>query len=312
MFDDNQFIAFRQHYQLTHPSSVPALVMPDKKEYQPHYKYRSWLRYVNLAILISASLLAGVHTVGVVYDGITVGPIITEFIRRVVSILSFCAVELSIFISAYIMDKKRNLAVAILIVGFLVSMAANIFSVFAAFATVDTGGRLVAVLLGVGAPLMALLAGAMYEDIDGDKRIADQAVEARFNKAKRDAETTFQNRLAAYDEAVLGEYNTWLARTERRSRTRVDVSKEVSNRVQNGQIGQGFGQPSNVQSLPENVPNPLRLDARTRVIQHLEAFPMDISLPVRELETKIGVSKSTISDVIKTMRNAGQDGQTTP
>lgn len=46
-------------------------------------------------------------------------------------------------------------------------------------------------------------------------------------------------------------------------------------------------------------------NAKELVLHHLEQFPNDIHLTVRQLAQKIGVGKTTVGDVIKEIKNRG-------
>lgn len=49
--------------------------------------------------------------------------------------------------------------------------------------------------------------------------------------------------------------------------------------------------------------------AKELVLYHLEQYPNDIHLTVRELAKKIGVGKTTVSDVIKGIKADKEAGQ---
>lgn len=167
-----EYSEFRQTYELQHPASVPRLT-------EEIGIYPDWLEKVVGVMFVCASLLSGIHTVPAVRGGMTSGfwpqPIID-----IVSMLSFVAIELVFFVAAYALMRKRQWHVLITLgAAFIVAMVANLKENIMAYQAGDPGTIIVAVTLGIGAPLIAFMAGKLFVDIHRARRSV--GVEARRN-----------------------------------------------------------------------------------------------------------------------------------
>lgn len=182
-----EYNEFRQQYEDQHPASVPRMEV-EMNEYPP------WVRPAVLLTFVCAALVSGVHTVPTVWKSIEVGTIITEVIRNVISVASLVAVEMAILLSAYLMAKGVRLAYFVTFIASSVAVMANLYSVVTAFNTSDDKGALaVAVVLGIGAPLIALFTGKMFVDIHRADRIQD----ARAHKLFREASVAWDKEVGA-------------------------------------------------------------------------------------------------------------------
>lgn len=172
--------AFREQYEKQHPASVPLAPVEVRSEYP------RWLRGVVLLMFICAALLSGVHTVPTVYAGIE-DDVVAPLVRAVVSLSSFVAVELAIFVAAYARLKANGwLVLAMLVVTFGIALVSNIQSVLKALgANGELGLTLVGVALGIGAPLIALMSGEMFVHMHSASTRADAAAEARYREERK-------------------------------------------------------------------------------------------------------------------------------
>lgn len=166
----------REDYIKQHPASVPI-----QQVIRP--KYPRWLKISVAAMFICAALVSGVHTIPTVRSGIEVNEIITPGIRDMVSVGSFIAVEFAILISAYIRAVNRWLSVGSLLVAFTVAVVSNVTSVQRALIDAESGAVTVALVLGVGAPLLAMLAGAVFLIIDTETKREAQDAEQVYRQA---------------------------------------------------------------------------------------------------------------------------------
>lgn len=158
------------------------------------------------------------------------------------------------------------------------AMAANISSVFDAFNAVDTGSRIVAVVLGVGAPLMALMAGAMFVEIDNDQRSAYQDAEERFRVARQ-----------SFDLSVLDAY----MKQTRQKKTLPRVSVSMSDQTENGHL---IGQ-KKTPLLSDNVSDQGKKDKWTRVEEYFLMNPNAMQLGVRTVAAELNVGHDLVSKV---------------
>lgn len=171
------YLEFRREYEVQHPASVPQLEVEMNE-------YPGWVRYAVLLTFISAAMVSGVHTVPTVWQGIPVGEIITSDVRNWAALASLLMVEFAILLSAYLMIKGQFLAYVIVTIASVVAIGANLYSVINTFnADGNLGVIIVAVIMGIGAPLIALFTGKMYVDIHRADRIQD----SRSKKAYKEA-----------------------------------------------------------------------------------------------------------------------------
>lgn len=176
---------FRQAFEEQHPASIPV--------YEEEVgEYPDWVRHAVLVTFVAAALVSGVHTVPTVWKGIETGPIITDAVRNIAALAALAMVEFAILLSAYLMAKGSRLAYAAMALAGLAAVTANLFSVVTAYQkSADGGAILVAVLMGIAAPLIALLMGKMFVDMHRAARVQ----QARAKRVYKDAQI-------AWDAAV--------------------------------------------------------------------------------------------------------------
>lgn len=304
--DQAEFSAFRVYYEEQHPNALPSIELfkpryvghkPVESDYKPSLSYPKHLQKIVFLMFVCAALLSGVHTIPTVYEGIQVTPIITETIRTIASISSFVAIELSLLISAYMLVTKSKVAVGVLIVGFLVAMISNIYSVSKAMGSQDVFVIIVSLIIGVGMPIIALLAGKMLINMTESEKGAQleaynrfkselEAYEQRAMTALSTSQEQYRNALIKFDDEVLQAYMTY----KRRSSTRVRVSKE-----------QGASLPA-----PKRTSTGSKRDI---VLAFLQENPNAINSTVREIEALLGgqVSRGLINNVMQELRAGGSN-----
>lgn len=256
------YLEFRAAYELQHPASVP------KMEIEMH-EYPAWVRWAVLLTFIAAALVSGVHTVPTVWKGITPGEIITADVRNWAALASLVMVEFAILLSAYLMAKGQVLAYIVVTIASVVAVGANLYSVVNAFATNNEGGViLVAVIMGIGAPLIALFTGKMYVDIHRADRVQD----ARSKKAYKEA-------CVQWDKEIERAYKAHQKASVLRP-SQTDRREKVSVRSDNRQT-----------------------DKRTLVEQWLKDHPDKRGMSVRDIQAEMGgvVGHDLIAKVKKSM-----------
>jgi hypothetical protein len=145
---------------------------------------------------------------------------------------------------------------------------ANLYSVIKAFNQGGDGGAiLVAVVMGIGAPLIALFTGKMFVDIHRADRVQDV-------KSKR-----------AYREACIA----WDKEIERAYKAHLKASKRTEHPVQLDEFGRQRGYVSHATEV---------------VTKHLSDNPQDSTLSARKLAEKLNVSKSTVNSVQQQIKSA--------
>jgi len=270
-----EYNEFRALYVQQHPASVPK-----EEDHQEMSEYPFWLKYAVLAMFISAALLSGVHTIPTVYESIPTSTMVSEAGRQAVSALSFVAVELAIFIGAYLLAKNSVFAFLVVLVSFAVAMTANLRSVSLALQGSDLITKVVTIALGIGAPLIALMAGKMFINIHKADRFASLRARQRYKEASE-----------KFDGEVL---DAW-TKFQRKTSPRVSISSgHLSAPLSAGQLtdGQADGQRTTTgQGYTK------RTDARTVVWDYLSSNPDAVTMNVRQLAELLGVGKSTVSDV---------------
>lgn len=271
MSEQNQssYQEFRKQYEEQHPASIPVY------ETEMH-EYQAWARWAVLLTFICAAMVSGVHTVPTVWKSIELSPIITADIRNVVSIASLFAIELAILLSAYLMAKGVKLAYVVMGIASSVAVMANLYSVIAALtAGGDAGALVVAIALGIGAPLIALFSGKMFVDIHRADRVQDSR-----------ARKTYKEDCIRWDKEV-----------EKAYKVSMKLSSVHPSKVSNGHVQWTDEQPAASNLGHTKVP-----DASRVVQQYLAENPHAISMSPRLLAGMLGVGKSTVNNVQREMR----------
>lgn len=258
---------FRAYFEKTHAASVPVLQ-------QIQSEYPRWLKAIVLAMFISAALLSGVHTVPTVRAGMQ-NEMVAPLVADVVALLAFVAIELAIFASAYALVAGWSWVVAgVLSVTFVVALVANVQSVLQAFSVIGANGwtQFVAVILGVGAPLITLMAGKMFVSMHrAEKQTSQQASD------------DYREAMIIFDRIVNREYEKYV-RQQTDNQTTSHVSSPVlsvqTDSRQTARAAFGYNRTS---------------DGQQRVIEHLSKHPEDAALPLRRLAEIIGVNKDTVN-----------------
>lgn len=285
------YAAFRKQYEQQHPASVPKRRKHLKREYP------LMIELLVLLMFICAALLSGVHTVPTVYSGMEQSST-SEIVRQIVALLSFVAVELAIFMSAYLLDKQRGLAWIVLIATFLIAMISNLNSVNKALSNGDEWARIITITLGVGAPLIALMSGKLYIVISASNRTNSDISEQELEVAR-----------LRFDADVL---EAWTKYEQRASRVSARMSGDLSAPVSAGQLADGrtSGQADNG-GHATGQGYTKRTDARQQVRDYLTANPEQVNGNVRQIAALLQVGKSTVSEVQNEMRGGQNDGNRT-
>lgn len=262
---DNQneqldYLEFRSQYEIQHPASVPQM------EYDVH-EYQAWVRVAVLITFVCAAAVSGIHTVPTVWQSIEVNEIVTETMRTVVSYASLAAIELAILLSAYLMAKGVRLAYFVMFIASTVAVLANLYSVIRAFnAGGEIGALIVAIALGIGAPMIALFSGKMFVDIHRADRIQD----ARARKAFKEASVE-------WDKEIEKAYKAYLKGASK-GRVSSAVDNRLSIQTDNRQSGAGYGRVSSAVDI---------------ALDYLQNNPEAANLSVRDLGTVAGVGKDS-------------------
>lgn len=274
------FIEFRDFYKVQHPASVPTEAM-----YQEVSETPAWLPFAVLAMFISVSLLSGVHTVNTVYRLMETGnTLLPLWVYQWVSIGSFIGVELALMLSAYLIVREAVMGWIILTITFLVAMSANLYSVSRALVTASTGELLVAVIMGIGAPLMALMAGKMYVNMNRAERIATLRSRQRFQEA-----------MVKFDKEVLDAFYKLYGK---RKVPQISISNPSNGiPMENPMENERKYLPANSTLGHKKQPNAAQI-VESYLLEHPEALEIN---PV-ELAAMLGVGKSTVYNVLKNKR----------
>lgn len=166
---------FRNKYEQQHPASVP----------QPEVfigEYPKWVTPVVAAMFITAALFSGVHTIPIAYTAID-GKHVADWLRQAGGVSAFVFLDAGVLLSAYLLVKKFNLFIlAILLITISVAMGANLYSVSQALSSdsADQFTKIITVLFGLVAPLMAALSGGIYVWLHQSERSADEVSKMHF------------------------------------------------------------------------------------------------------------------------------------
>lgn len=270
---------FRAWYVKTHQSSVPV------EPRQVRSVYPRWLRIVVLVMFICAALLSGVHTVPTVYAGIE-RQHVHETVRQIVALASFVAIDLAIFVATYAkLRGNKRLVTTMLIVVFTVALVSNVNSVMKALgstAGTDFWTTAVGVILGFGAPLIALLAGEIFVSM----HTADQ-------EASSEAEDKYRREMKDFEAIVLREFKKY---TQANKPVKSGEFHETSNGVHETSV-----------KLHE-----VNFSPKPRVKLHEVAREIhengDADLSSQEMMTKYGISLGSTTKIREMLKNGSGHG----
>lgn len=271
---DAAYTAFKQIYTSKNPPPVLQQTGAD------------WLSVLALGVLVVASItVSGSRTIG-------------EFGGGVIGVAAFVMLEIALIAYAYWRTRKagdadanQHLAVRRranfgMWLAFGVSLSANLH------ATLKHGGAelppmldtVILVMIAVSAPSLALIAGDML----GMEAVAGLALKARAEEDYRDA---YQLWLDALNKSWDSNKSRWGVRIEalRDEPASVLPPAPVLSQLPSHETGRAETERHTGYGFQRTA------DGETQVLSYFRDHPDDVLLPVRELEAKIGVSKSTVS-----------------
>ena len=256
-----EYEEFREQYEQQHPASVPVL----EAELSP---YPHWLRWATLLMFVCSALLSGVHTVPVVRDGIPDS--VPVRIADAVSLTAFVSVELAIFVAAYaLVGGAGLLIIGVLVLSTGTALVANVYSVVHAYQGGDIWTLLVAVIIGLAAPGIALLSGKMFVDMHR----ASRSIARRARDAHREASI-------AWDDRVKRAWNSYQKHA---------VPKSSQNRPKTVPDAQN-------RTVPEND-----AAASERVVSYLKNNPEASQMSIRDIANALNVGHSTVHRIKRSM-----------
>lgn len=192
-----EYTTFKANYALTHPP--PPL---ERGELTPRF----WVIMVALCFL-SAAVVSGAHTVPTIRD--TIPDAIEEPVDAIVSIMGFFAIEVTLFVAAYMVgmyvhrreranNKTGSLTFLYLMIGLatIVAVVANIYSSMTtldATAALDGLRGVVGLVAGLSIPLIALMAGEVFARI----AVEDSREQRRVNKFNADEQARWEEEALA-------------------------------------------------------------------------------------------------------------------
>lgn len=257
--NNDQFSQYRQAWMIRHQASIPK-----EAHYKAVHKYSRWVTFFVFAVFLAAGSISAVHTIPTVYNTIPKTDFIPDFIRVVVSLSAFIAIEGSVFLSAYILDSMPKMAWTVLGIGFGIAIVANTFSILGILGkdSVDVGVIIVGGALGFGAPSIALLMGKMYVDIIKTTKEENTLAVHQYTEACQ-----------AMDARVLNDYNLAVQKQERKQRPQppLEDTNTVSTKV------------STKPSIDTS-----KTAKRQRVFDYFDQHPDEFKDSVRTLAARIG------------------------
>jgi hypothetical protein len=168
---------YRQQYEAQHPASVPVL------RYEQSI-FPAWVKVAVMAMFFAAALISGVHTVPTVYQTIEADKV-APLVHDIAALSSFVAIELAILLSAYLLIRNAFLGWTLLIVTSFVAGVANLQSSMSALSGKDDWTRLVAIVMGLAAPLIVLASGKLLVGIFNSERTISARAEERFREERQ-------------------------------------------------------------------------------------------------------------------------------
>lgn len=285
------YTEFRAQYETHHPASVPVL------RYEANV-YPSWVKWAVLAMFIAAAVISGVHTIPTVHQSIEADKVAT-WVRDAAALLSFVAVELAILLSAYLLIRNAALGWLILIVTFIVAIVANLQSSMAALTGKDDWTRVVAIVLGAGAPLIVLMSGKLLVSIFQSERAISSGAEKRYREECR-----------VFDADVLAAYEKF-SRSKRSLPPAATVQSVHSLNSVNGSVNKPAQLSHSVNSASGYTK---RMDSRAIIREFFTQYPDAMNDKLDELverieqQTGAKVGRTSIHNVRSELMKQGVSG----
>ena len=282
------FQRFKQEYQEQHPASVP--VMEDVMK-----EYPDWIIWATLAMFVCAAMLSGVHTVPTAYATIEAVKV-AEYIRQPVSLGTFVFIEVGILVTSFLLFKKWSwLAFGVLVFCLMIAMAANLYSVSKAIQSQDAGSIIVGALLGIGAPLIAMMSGKMYVNIHRAHVIA-----------VKQAQLKYREDCKVYDNMIILEWKEY----REQAREEIRVERERTNSLNS--VNEQPEQPRLPYSANSSGGYNKRMDARSVIYEFFQQNPNTVNSKLDELvrriesETGVKVGRTSVHNVRNEILAASQ------
>jgi len=276
------YAAFRTMYEAKTP-------MPNKGK----GGYDGWYILLALVVMVVASIIVSGSRTVEEFGGGVIG--FSAFVMLEGAIVTYAFFRTRTGFDEARIEDVRKLAKRGLMLAFGVAVAANIHAVLKAHGIVMSSYvvTIINLFVAISAPTLAFISGDVM------------ALETmRITNRKRRIETDYQDKLDAWAEALnkswQGQQSKWGVKIEVENERTVIPKADTGSRSlsalseadgQRTDSGHGYG-----------TGYTKRTDARTRVVEHLEAYPADMVIPVRELAEKLGVGKTTVYDVMKSMK----------
>lgn len=296
---NSAFKAYRDTYAETNPA-------PDLQKIARKYATNNKTMYQLLGLLVVASMVvSGSHTVPVFADSLPTGT--PAFLKLLVSVAAFIAIEVAILVYAYQRVEKahadnpdmskdvQRLMGYGLILAIAVALGANVYSVLKPHMT---GGGLkqiwdmvsivVAVLVGISAPVLAFIAGELFGLMN---------VQARERKVFILKE--YENAIEAWESELR---DAW-ARDRAKWGAKVSVERPASVSLSDTSVRPSLSATDTADGQPDKhgygVGYVRTSDATQRVIDYLNANADAGQMTVRQLADAVGVGKTTAAAVLK-------------
>lgn len=251
---------FRDQWYKTHPNSIPER----PKNVNSIFKIGLWF-----IVYFGSAILSGAHSIPAIAKTIPVSEgLITQGAANTIALSGFLFVELTLFVNA--LHKGEGWVSKITTITALgTAIVANIYSSIVALGTNDAGASginmlfliFVALVIGISAPLTALLSG---------ERI--HALEVENEAANEETRTEYTERMRQIDATINAAYTRYL-----NERPAVQSLQPVESNGQGSNLGQ-----SEVEQILRDNP-----DIWDALIHK--------TTPARDLAAYIGTSPATLS-----------------
>lgn len=165
-----------------------------------------WIIGMLIFGLLAVNILSGAHTISVIAKTVDIAD---TTVKNFVGISGFFAIEFIMF-TFMLVPTNSWLRYVVIILSLIAAIASNVYSTQLALATQETPPpQLIAVVLGVFAPLANVSAGEVFRHLFNENRRAVRAVEAQFQEQlekwgqkKRGAYTVYLKSQGVKDSTV--------------------------------------------------------------------------------------------------------------